>query len=252
MRLHVKGGIEDQVVVRAGIRGEPRARRKLPSAFRAFYRLALRLRLKVWLPRYKLPRVERVGALTLVVLPGVFNGVVLRTGTLLANALTSHSVHQGTRVLDLGTGCGISALFAARLGANVIATDINPEAVRCTQINALVNHLERRIETRLGDLFEPVSEEKFDLVLFNPPFYRGRPRDPADAAWRSVDVFDRFLRDLHLHLTTGGRALLVLSTDADIREPFPMESHLTIGVVKQSDYVNEILTLYEITVAEDL
>ncbi len=58
----------------------------------------------------------------------------------------------------------------------VVAVDINPAAVRCAQINALLNQLEQRIEVRRGDLFAPVAGERFDLVLFNPPFLRGAPR----------------------------------------------------------------------------
>ena len=105
-------------------------------------------------------------------------------------------VPPGASVLDLGTGSGIGAIFAARWASRVVATDINPEAVRCAQINTLAHHLEHKIETRCGDLFEPVGTERFDVILFNPPFYRGRPRDLADHAWRSPDAFDRFLREL--------------------------------------------------------
>ena len=49
-----------------------------------------------------------------------------------------------------------------------------------------MNQLEHRIDVRHGDLFEPVAGERFDLVLFNPPFLLGAPQDERDAAWRSV------------------------------------------------------------------
>ena len=65
------------------------------------------------------------------------------------------------------------------MGYHVTAVDINPDAVRCARINALQHHLETCIEVRQGDLFEPVQGERFDLVLFNPPFFRGQPRNTA-------------------------------------------------------------------------
>jgi methylase of polypeptide subunit release factors len=153
-------------------------------------------------------------------------------------------------VLDLGTGSGVGAIFAARRAARVVATDINPEAVRCAQVNALVVHLDHKIETRAGDLFEPVRGERFDAILFNPPFYRGQPRDMADRAWRSPDVFDRFLHELPAYLCPGGFALIVLSTDGDVADALFSTKHLVVRPVKRRDLINEILTVYEIKVCD--
>src|SRR6185312_16852143 len=95
-------------------------------------------------------------------------------------------------VLDMGTGSGVCAVIAARHARRVVAVDINAEAVRCAGINARMNHLEHKIDVRHGDLFAPVAGERFDLVLFNPPFLLGTPRDDRDRAWRSNDVPERF------------------------------------------------------------
>jgi HemK-related putative methylase len=194
-------------------------------------------------------RVRSVCGIRIVVLPGVFDGARLRTGTFLAETLNPDTCPPGARALDLGTGSGIGAIVAARYAAQVIATDINPEAVRCAQLNALAHHLEQRMETRVGDLFEPVRGERFEVILFNPPYYRGRPRDLSDHAWRSTDVFDRFLRELPAHLTPGGRALVVLSSDGDIAAALSSASHLTARAIRERDLINERLTVYEIRVA---
>ena len=194
----------------------------------------------------KVIRVRTVHGAPLVVLPGVFDGARLRTGAFLADTLNAVTCPPGTRALDLGTGSGIGAMVAARYGARVIATDINPEAVRCAKINALAHHLEDRIETRLGDLFEPVRGERFDLILFNPPYFRGRPRDLPDHAWRSPDAFDRFVRELPAHLTPGGRALVVLSSDGDIAPALLSATHLAVRVLRERDLFNEILTVYDV------
>jgi HemK-related putative methylase len=217
---------------------------------REIYRRALRRWIQLTVPDRNRTRIEKFNGIEIIVLPGVFDGVLLRTGAFLAEALSAENVPPSTRVLDLGTGSGIGAIFAARRAACVVATDINPEAVRCAQINAIAHHLEDKIETCTGDLFAPIGDEAFDLILFNPPFYRDRARNLEDAAWRSPDVFDRFLRELPDHLTENGRALVVLSSDGDVSRALGAAKHLVVRPIRRRDLVNEILTVYEIRVAE--
>src|SRR5919202_290874 len=83
--------------------------------------------------------------------PDVFNPKLLRSGEFLVSQL--HLLPGGARVLDLGSGSGACGIAAARLGCSVVAVDINPSAVRCTRINALLNNL--CIDVRQGDLFGP-------------------------------------------------------------------------------------------------
>ena len=149
------------------------------------------------------PLLEEVLGRPLVVLPSVFNPKFLRTGAFVAESLSAVLVPPGARVLDLGTGTGVAALIAAEWAESVVAIDINPEAVRAARINTLLNRLETKIDVRLGDLFAPVAGERFDVVLFNPPFYRGTPRDFRDRAWRSPDMDQRFAPELGNHLEPG-------------------------------------------------
>ena len=191
--------------------------------------------------------VEHLDGVPLVVLPQVFNPVLFRTGALLARAVPA-SPREGARALDLGTGSGSGAVFAARNGYRVTAVDLNPEAVRCARINALLNRLEDRIEAREGDLFAPVAGERFDLILFNPPFFRGAPGGPLDLAWRGTDVLERFAAGLDAALEDGGAALVVLSTDgegdallADLgRRGF------VIATADRRDLGNEVVTVHAV------
>src|SRR5205814_2148722 len=73
------------------------------------------------------------------------------------------------RALDVGTGNGAQALLAARHSAQVVATDVNPRALKYTQLNAALNGV-ANLETRAGSLFEPVAGERFDLVTCNAPY----------------------------------------------------------------------------------
>jgi HemK-related putative methylase len=185
---------------------------------------------------------ERIDDCDFVVLPDVFNPALFRTGPFLVGQLDR--IAPGMHVLDMGTGSGIAAVFAARSGAQVVAVDINPAAVRCARINALLNDVDERMCVRQGDLFAPVLGEQFDLIVFNPPFYRGTPRDAYDHAWRGLDVAERFAAGLSDHLKSGGRTLLVLSSDGeDFLDAF---SGFTVKTLATRDLINEILTIYEV------
>jgi len=71
-------------------------------------------------------------------------------------------------VLDLGTGCGIQAMHAARHADRVVATDISARALELAAFNARLNNF-HNIEFRLGSLFSPVAGERFDHIVSNPP-----------------------------------------------------------------------------------
>jgi methylase of polypeptide subunit release factors len=95
--------------------------------------------------------------------------------------------------LDLCTGSGSLALLAARHAERVVGVDLNRRALRLARVNAALNGI-TGIEWRQGDLFEPVGDEQFDLVIANPPYivsprreflYRDGGRED-DALSRSV------------------------------------------------------------------
>jgi HemK-related putative methylase len=198
--------------------------------------------------RYDDYRLERVGGLPFMVTPGVFNPKVLRTGEFFASQIDSSLIDRDSEVLDMGTGSGVCAVFAANHARRVVAVDINAAAVRCAGINALLNHREHKIEFRYGDLFAAVPAERFDLILFNPPFLRGTPRDDRDRAWRSSDVAERFAAGLGAHLKVGGSALLLLSTFGDGRiflEELRKQS-FEISVLTERRFVNERLTIFRL------
>lgn len=159
---------------------------------------------------------ERVRGVPLVVLPGVFHPNLFLSTSLLLDALDQFRLAPYLSVLDLGTGTGICAILAAMKGARVTATDISPLAVRCAKVNVAINSLEDRVRVLEGDLFAPVEAETFDLVIFNPPYYEGRPRDWPEYAWRGENVLRRFVQALGTHVNRGGRALISVSTELDL------------------------------------
>ena len=123
------------------------------------------------------------------------------------------SVSAGERVLEIGAGLGLAAVFAARAGAQVIATDVLPQAVEAIRINAALNGV--TVDTRAGDGYAPVAGERFDLIATNPPQMPtppGRERhDPVAAADNGgVDgwaLLDRVIAGAPDHLNPRGRLL---------------------------------------------
>ncbi|MFP5319387.1 MAG: methyltransferase [Acidimicrobiia bacterium] len=87
-----------------------------------------------------------------------------------ARTLASLTVRRpvGT-ALDLGTGAGLQALLAADHAGRTVAVDINDRALWLTSVNCALNGV-TTVECRQGDLFDPVGDERFDLVVSNPPF----------------------------------------------------------------------------------
>lgn len=96
-------------------------------------------------------------------------GVVLGVGgasTTLAGITVRTPVASA---LDLGSGCGIQALHAARHATRVTATDLNPRALHITALTLVLSGVPAP-ELLEGSLFEPVGERCFDLIVSNPPF----------------------------------------------------------------------------------
>ena len=117
-------------------------------------------------------------------------------------------------VLDLGTGCGIQAMHAARHANRVVATDISARALAIARFNAELNDI-HTIEFRLGSLFDPVSGERFDQILSNPPFVitprtAGVPNyEYRDGGMVGDALVESVIRGAGEHLTPGGIAQLL-------------------------------------------
>jgi HemK-related putative methylase len=189
-----------------------------------------------------------VEGMPLVVLPQVFHPGVFRTSGVFVRAMRLvGGIGPATRVLDVGTGTGILGVVAASLGAAVTALDVNPDAVRCARINAMLNRVDDRMNVVEGDLFEGATP-LYDLVLFNPPFFKGPPADALDRAWRSVDVLDRFAAGLAGVLAPSGRALVSASSHAN--EPGFVSTlggaGLHVRPAHAEDLGDEMVTVFEV------
>ncbi|MEP6649858.1 MAG: class I SAM-dependent methyltransferase, partial [Lapillicoccus sp.] len=100
------------------------------------------------------------------------------------------------RALDLGTGCGVQALHLAGHSQTVVASDRSERALAFARFTSALAQID--VDLRPGSLFEPVTGERFDLVVSNPPFVitprrpgvptyeyrtRGWSATPSSSAW---------------------------------------------------------------------
>ncbi|RMF30940.1 MAG: 50S ribosomal protein L11 methyltransferase [Chloroflexi bacterium] len=98
--------------------------------------------------------------------PGMAFGTGLHPTTRLCLEFLEERLRPGMTVLDLGTGSGILAITAARLGAaSVLAVDTDPLAVRIARQNVEINGVADVVGVRLGSLAE--ADDQYDLVLVN-------------------------------------------------------------------------------------
>jgi SAM-dependent methyltransferase len=111
--------------------------------------------------------------------------------------------------LDMGAGCGIQALVAARHSERVVGVDCNPRAVAMARFNARFNRI-ANAEFRLGDMFAPVAGEAFDLIVSNPPFIISPDSRHMflNSGWEGDDASRRVVQEAPRYLTEGGFCVL--------------------------------------------
>ena len=112
------------------------------------------------------PWEAREGDLIIEIDPGMAFGTGTHETTAMCVGLIEKYYRSGS-LLDVGTGSGILALAAARLGAKgIVAVDIDPDAVRVAQENVAHNGLENAIQVRRGDLLQGLNAQ-FDFAVAN-------------------------------------------------------------------------------------
>ena len=178
-----------------------------------------------WLPLYRRwalrhIRRERVfvcAGLRLRVPPGVFHPGVFFSKPLFVSFLQNVDF-QRKNVLDVGTGSGLLALFAALRGGSVMALDINPLAVQTALQNAADNGL--ALTAVESDLFDALPPQVCDVVLINPPYYPRAPRDAAEHAFfagEGLAYFEKLFAQLPRYVSPATKVWMVLSEDCDLR-----------------------------------
>jgi 16S rRNA (guanine1207-N2)-methyltransferase len=121
---------------------------------------------------------------------------------MLAEVFEIPDIPAGAAVLDLGSGSGILGILAARLEPSIRVTlvDSDPLAVEASRRNAVLNGASN-VTVHLSDLLADLPDARFDLVVMNPPFHRGRAHDVA--------LGERFIAEAGRVLLPGGIVYVV-------------------------------------------
>lgn len=145
---------------------------------------------------------ERFSArdMTLVSHPGVFgHGKVDEGTTLLLDTLEGELGAAPLKVLDVGCGDGIISAWLARRGHSVSAVDVNHFAVEACRRTLAENGADGRVLA--SDVYSALGDERFDLIISNPPFHQEREIDYGAAG--------RLIAEAAGHLNKGGKLVLV-------------------------------------------
>ena len=164
--------------------------------------------------------------------PGMAFGTGLHPSTRLSMLGTEDVVQPGDTVLDVGTGSGILAFAAAKLGATKVDTvDVEAVAVKATAENAELNDLSDKIAVELGSVGEgqPFWGEQYDVVLAN--------------------IISRILIELSeaivAHTKPGGKMVLagiIETREQDVIDAFESAGARVINRRFAEDWVSLVLT----------
>lgn len=164
---------------------------------------------------------EKVGGYRFNVYPSVFNPKTYIASEIFANFITVSDNLKDKNVLDMGCGSGVLSVFALSKGANVTSVDVNPVSVKCSEENIMLNGFSDRSVVIVSNLFANIQKgEKFDVILFNPPYYKGEPKNDFEKGFyggKNLEVLQAFLISAKQFLTETGVIYMILSDDADLQ-----------------------------------
>ena len=173
---------------------------------------------------------EKVGGLIVIDLdPGAAFGTGTHPTTAMCIRELESAVKGGMRVFDVGTGSGVLAVTAAKLGAGeVIAMDYDRTAARVAQENVERNHVEECVTTGVSDLLQSFTG-KADLIIANI----------------IADIVIRLFDELDAHLAEGGHLLasgIIDERVADVTEAALSHGFAIDKVIEESGWAAMVIS----------
>ncbi|HEY9534045.1 MAG TPA: methyltransferase [Mucilaginibacter sp.] len=152
-------------------------------------------------------------------------------------------------ILDIGTGTGVIALMLAQRFSEALidAVEIDESAAETAKKNFFNSPFADRLTLYTGDFerfFKGHPQEKFDLIVSNPPFYINSLESPGErkalAKHADADFFERLVTSAANHLTDGGSFWLILPMQTadlvkDIARSVDLNLQSTIQVLSYPD-----------------
>ena len=157
-----------------------------------------------------------------------------------------------TRVLDLCTGSGCLAILAALRfpDATVDAVDTSKDALDVARINVADHGLEKRVRLLRGDLYKPLGDARYDLILANPPYVDAagmadlppeclhEPRGALAGGADGIAIVRRIIEQAPRHLRDAGGLLCEVGrTRGAVEGAFPTTPFLWLDTEESSGEV---------------
>jgi len=199
------------------------------NAWKSYYkpiRVSDRLTVKPTWEEYE----PREGELVIELDPGMAFGTGTHATTALCLRALERVVRAGDRVIDVGTGSGILAVAAAKLGAaRVLALDLDPVAVSSASDNVRLNGLEQQVTVMQSDLLGAVGAAS-DVEL------------PVNVVVANIlaEIIVTFVDDVHRVLTDGGWYVVsgvIAAKERDVAESLARAGFAVERVDRQDDWV---------------
>jgi release factor glutamine methyltransferase len=162
-------------------------------------------------------RIYKYEDIKLEIPPQVFHPGFFFSSGLLLNYIKQLSLN-GKRFLEPGCGSGLISIYAAKKGAMVTATDINPIAIEFLEKNSQQNNV--KLTVIQSDLFQNIPEQQFDIVAINPPYYKKEPQSVKDYAWycgESGEYFAALFNELNNYIHSASQVLMVTFEGCDMK-----------------------------------
>lgn len=161
---------------------------------------------------------------------------------ILGNVLPWFDFHRAKRVLDVGTGSGAIAAAMAHHWPQVMvdAVDLSPEALRLAKRNVERLGLVSRVRLYESDVYEALTQERFDVILANPPYvpiasmdslpeeYGHEPSLGLVAGDTGLDVAIRLVTEASMHLESGGVLICEVGEAAEAFDAWALSKRLEI------------------------
>ena len=156
---------------------------------------------------------------------------------------------QKKKFLELGCGSGLISIVAAKKGAIVTATDINPIAIEFLKTNSMQNKVCPQII--LSDLFRNIPKQQFDIIAINPPYYKKQPLLAKDYAWfcgENGEYFSALFATLADYVHAGSEILMVLFNGCDMEmiNEFAGANNFTLHCVQSKKNMLEESFIFKI------
>lgn len=183
---------------------------------RAIKQLTTRLYKPLLVKYLSSTRMYTYKGIRLVIPPAVFHPGFFFSTRLLLRTIASLPL-KNKLFLELGAGSGLIAMYAARQGALVTATDINPVAIQSLELNRQSNRIPLTIIK--SDLFTNIQQQAFDIIAINPPYYKKQPTTAAEYAWycgEQGEYFQQLFSGLKNYIHARSAVLMVLCDGCDI------------------------------------